>query len=174
MSIRIFTLFGLLVLSTAGHVPAVASGDIQTLGERANAQTGNIADAEQYLASIDHTLELASKGEYGKLKRGSEKRLRAARDLIAGLLEGHASARELPQADRIAIFNAQETIKSIIDSQDKDRMVCSRTTTIGSILPATECMTVGERERRGRDLREGTDKIQRNACVPNEFTPCAK
>ena len=174
MCIRILVLSALLVLSSAGYGSAAASADTKTLSERADAQAESIADTEQYLASIDQALELASKGEYGRLKRGSEEKLQAARDRIAVLLKGHASARELRPDDRIAVFNAQEVIKSIIQNQDKDRMVCRREAPTGSRIPTTECLTVGEREDRGRAASEGTAKVLREVCVPGEANPCGR
>ena len=174
MSIRILVLSALLVLSSAGYGSAAASDDTKTLSERANAQVESIADAKQYLASIDQALALASKGEYGRLKRGSEKNLQAARDRIADLLKGHASARELQPDDRIAVYNAQEVIYSILRSQDKSRMVCRREAPTGSRIPTTECLTVAEREERGRAASESTGNVLREVCVPGETSSCSK
>lgn len=169
---RMLILSCLLVLSSLGHGPAAASGDPQPV-EDANAHAERITDAKKYLADIDQALALAYSGEYGRLKRGSEKQLQTARDRIADLLAGHTSARELPPEDRIAIYDAQQEINSILNNQDKNRVICRREARTGSRLATiNECMTIAEREARANLMREGVDKIQRNFCIPGEGQPC--
>lgn len=153
MSIRIFVLSGLLALSCAGYESAAASDDSNAQAEKATASAQAITDAKAYLAGIDHTLELAGKGEYGRLKRGSERRLQAARERIADLLNGHASTSELRPDDQFALVNAEETIKSIVQNEDKSRVVCRFQASTGSRIAAKECMTVAEREERARQAR---------------------
>lgn len=181
MQIKTFTCVVLIVaaasLAACTTTKPVAAKPVATDTQgpgaaRSDAQAESSTEASQYLATVDHTLALARKGEYGRLERGSEEKLKAARDRIADLLEGHASASELRPDDLIALQNAEAAIKSIIDNQDKDRMVCAREAGLGTRITRTECLTVGEREARGRGAMEVTEKVQREGCIPTVDNPC--
>lgn len=150
MSIRILALTGLLALSSAGYGSAAASQGNRALPDN---QVLLVTDAKEYMARINNTLELASKGEYGQLKRGSESKMRAARDRIAELLHGHATTTEVQGEDRVALVNAEEVIKSVIRNDDKDRIVCTHVAGTGSRLAKKECMSIAEREERARAAR---------------------
>lgn len=160
----------LLAVAIALCGPAWAVSDVQA--KLANEQAERMTDTAEYLATIDHKVALARSGEYGVLRRGSDKTLQAARDRIAGLLAGHASGHELPLEDRLAIYSAQEEIDSIIRSDDKNRMVCRQVATIGTRFATKECRTVGEREERARAGMEATDNLQRVRCFPTVDNPC--
>jgi hypothetical protein len=167
-----------LLVASVLVFPALALGAVgerdksQSLGERAQNNAERITDADAFVLEIDEALELAREGEYGRLKRGTMTRLENARDTIAGLLEGHASAMELPPQERIDLYNAQEQITAALNNDNKGRMVCKREATTGSRLAKTECMTVAEREARARVARESTEKLFRNVCIPGEGQPC--
>ena len=175
---RTLILSCLLALSSAGHVLAAAPGGTQVLAKDANTHAERITDAKQYLADIDNDLALAKNGEYGRLKRGSGDQLQAARDRIADLLEGHATANALSPENRIAIFDAHTLISSILNNQDKNRVVCRKIAKTGSRLTiASECLTIAEREARAQAMRENTDAIQRMDCVPGppgQGNPCGR
>lgn len=174
MRIRIVALSALLILSSAGPGSVAASDATETPSKSAGAQAESVTDANQYLANLDQTLGMARHGDYGRLKRGSEVKLQAVREHIANLLKDHASTSELRPDDRIALANAQEEIKSIINNQEKDRMVCRSEAPTGTRFPTTECMTVGEREGRARAAGEGLEKFRRGECIPNETNTCGR
>lgn len=169
---RILILSCLLVLSSAGHALA-ATPDLQAPAQDANTHAERIKDAKQYLADIDQALAMAASGDYGRLQRGWQERVQAARDRIANLLEGHASARELPPSERSEIYAAQNEINSILNHEDKGRLVCRKVLQTGSRLSkGTECLTVAEREMRAQAVRQNVDKIQRTECIAGEGQPC--
>jgi hypothetical protein len=174
MSVRILVLSMLLVFSGGVRTAAAAvDPDPQTLGERADAQAEQITNAQAFVDEIDRSLALARKGGYGPLKKGSEKTLKADRDVIADLLKGHATASELKPDDRIAVYNAQEEITSILNNKDKNRMVCRKEAPIGTRIQTNICMTVAEREARAAAAKENTGDVQRERCAPGE-TACGK
>lgn len=166
MNMRFLVLCGLLVLPSAGYGSAAVSDVSNAPGKSADAKTEPVTEAQAYLDGIDHTLALAVNGEYGKLRRGSDSRLRAARDRIANLLKGHSSTTELEPEDLIALVNAEAVIKSVIRNQDKDRIVCTLAPGTGSRLASKECLTIAEREARSRTASDGTKFLQRNIMYP--------
>lgn len=169
---RILILSCLLVLSSAGHTLA-ATPDLQPPAKDANANADRIKDAKQYLADIDQALAMAASGDYGRLQRGWQERAQAARDRIADLLEGHTSARELPPGERSEIYAAQNELNSILNHEDKGRLVCRKVFQTGSRLTkATECLTIAEREMRAQAVRQNVDKIQQENCIMGEGQSC--
>jgi hypothetical protein len=142
---------------------------------RADAQVEKIAtNLAKYIGEIDRAIAMAKDGQYGKLQRGSEARLAAARQTIGDLLHDVSDPRQLAPDKRIELFNAHQEIASIINHQDKGRVVCTRERKTGSRLSTTECMTVGEREERARLAAFGTQSMQNNVCTPGEGNSCTR
>lgn len=169
---RIYILSCLLVLSSGGHVLAATPNSLApSLDTNANPQ--QIKDAKQYLADIDLAFATAASGDYGKLQRGWQERALAARDRIAALLEGHASALELSPGERSELHAAQLEINTLLNHEDKGRLVCKKVFQTGSRLnKATECLTIAEREMRAQAVRQNVDKIQQEKCIMGEGQPC--
>jgi hypothetical protein len=167
----------LLLLAATGvdaRISAQSETPVETVAERADAQAAEITDADAFIDEIDTAIGLARSGEYGQLGRSQLSRLDRARNQIAKLLDGHASALELRPDDRIALYNAQEYITSTLRNDDKDRMICKREVRTGTRVPKTECLTVAEREARAETARDNTDKHQRDVCYPGVGNPCKK
>jgi len=166
------TLAAAVLLAVAFNASANVQDSAQAT--RADAQVDKIAsNVAKYIAEIDRAIELAKEGGYGKLQRGSEARLASARETIGTLLRDVADPRELPVDKRLELFNAHETIASIIQHQDKNRVVCTRERKTGSRLGTTECLTVGEREERAKVSAELARDTQRVMCSPGETSTCS-
>jgi hypothetical protein len=145
------------------------------LAARADEQVEKIAtNLAKYIGEIDRAIAMAKDGQYGKLQRGSEARLSNARQTIGDLLHDVSDPRQLSPDQRIELFNAHQEIASIINHQDKSRVVCTRERKTGSRLSTTECMTVGEREERARIASLGTQSMQQNVCTPGEGNACTR
>jgi hypothetical protein len=157
--------------ATAGSIDEQAN----SVSARADAQVEKIsADLAKYIGEIDRAIAMAKSGGYGKLERGSEARLAEARQTIGELLKDVRDPRDLPPDQRIALFNAHETIESVINKQDKNRVVCTRERKTGSRVATTECLTVAEREERNRISQAITRDSQRMTCSPGETSICSR
>jgi hypothetical protein len=53
-------------------------------------------------------------------------------------------AGDLPQTEKIALFNAQEEVNGILKHHDNNRLVCERSVPVGTHLPVTTCRPYGE------------------------------
>jgi hypothetical protein len=143
--------------------------------EAADAEIDRISsNTSKYLHELDRSIELARKGTYGKLPKGASARLSEARDLIGDLLKGDRNPRDLPHDQRLALYNAHSTIESIINNDDKSRVVCKREQHLGSRVATTECLTIGEREELAWHSSQETADLIRNVCNPGEGNPCSK
>ena len=165
-----------LLLALACATPAFAQ-DVDTSAkvEKADAQVERIAsDTEKYLDELDAAIDLAKKGTYGKLPKGASAKLDESRAFIGTLLQGDADPRELQHDQRLALYNAHETIRSIINSDDKSRVVCKREQHLGSRVATTECLTIGEREAIARQSASTTADVLRTTCSPGETSACSR
>jgi hypothetical protein len=173
MFVRVLAAACLLMVSSAVFARATAAGDPASAAERATANAERIPDAEAFLDELETTVKLAQSGGYGPLGRAKMARLDSASIRINALLKGHSSAMELDPKDRLALYNAQETITATLNSDDKSRTICRRSAATGSRLWKTECMTVAEREARARASRESASRLQRTSvCYAGEGNSC--
>ena len=168
MNIRILVMSSLLILS-----PVISASDAtETQSKNPAVQAEADSEVNHYLANLDHTLGMARRGEYGRLKDGSGKKLLVVRQQIGNLLNGHASVKELQPGERLALSNAEEELDSIINKKNKDRMVCRSIASTGTRFSSNECLTVGDREDRAKSAAEAVEKFQRPECTPGEGQSC--
>lgn len=153
----------LLLLAVYGSASAIPQDD---LAARADASVHEITDTDVYMADIERKMDMGRRGDYGRISREDMERAESAQTEIERLLAGHAVASELGTEERVALYNAQELIISILRSDEKDRKICRLVSTTGTRVGKAECLTVAQRERRSiqasRDMRE----IQRLNCRP--------
>jgi hypothetical protein len=167
-------------LSLACASPAFAYAnnplpESQATIEQADAQIDKIAtNTGRYLFELDRAIDLAKKGTYGKLAKGASARMDAARDEIGRLLKGDVDPRSLPHDQRLALYNAHSTIESIINRDDKSRVVCTREQHLGSRVATTECLTIGEREQMAWHSSRDTAELLRETCAPGETSRCGR
>ena len=133
---------------------------------RAEAATAEIRNAQDYLRDLRDSVELAKRGEYGKLSTADRKKLDTSYARIKDLLGDHESPLELSLQDRIAMFNAQEVIVAIVERHPRDTMICRRKKSTGTRIPQTECLTIAQREARSRGAKDAMDRLAKpNPCV---------
>jgi hypothetical protein len=154
-----------LLAALSALAQATPSGVDTDVASRANARVESIRSVDDYLAGIGDAVALAEQGGYGALRSRDEDRLAQAHAQILRLLQGRASALELPLAQRIELYNAQEALVAILRSDDKSRVVCRRIANTGTRIPTTECLSIAERERRARGARLAADKLPRATCM---------
>lgn len=160
MSSRIAVALFLSVL----FLPAVASEPASPGQAGANVSARSsvrIDDVRAYLDRVRNVIALARAGEYGRIKSSDLNRAVAAKEKIEMLLSNRSDTNGLSDEQQLELVNAQETIKSVVQADDKNRVVCTRSVGLGSRLPARECMTVGQREARAASAREATNDLQR-------------
>ncbi len=66
---------------------------------------------------------------------------------MMALLTKAGSVSAMKEADRVALFNAQEHADGILTHTDRNRLVCERSHKMGSNLPENRCSTVADIER---------------------------
>ena len=139
---------GLLVTASFAAIASTPLGTRLDLKNAFDVQRGAILAA------------LADGETYAEIKTEDRRKVGVALDRIAEVLAGRPSAASLSEAEKVAVFNEQEVVNTILTRARADsRMVCTREKTVGSHRTTNVCYTVAERRR----MREQTQ----NALIDN-------
>ncbi|HET6604711.1 MAG TPA: hypothetical protein VFG21_10980 [Xanthomonadaceae bacterium] len=113
-----------------------------------------IEDVPQFLAvERERALKFERSDAYQDLPRDAVRRLEQAQRTLFERLEGHAHASELDHDERIAVFNAQETINAIYAQAEDQKLICERRRVVGSNIPQTVCITKAERDHHRQKIK---------------------
>ncbi|WP_282265785.1 hypothetical protein [Stenotrophomonas sp. PS02298] len=75
---------------------------------------------------------------------------------------------ELPESSRVAVFNDQSLINSILsDAGEDSRLICRREKAVGSRLADNHCMTVAERRRQRNTAQDDMTRARRTMKTTN-------
>jgi hypothetical protein len=135
------------------------------LEAEAVAEADLILDVPGYLAARAEQLHEAEKGSYGRIPRPELDRLRTAYATMGRLLEGRDTAQTLPTREKVELFNAQETISSILKGEFASAVICERNRSTGSNIRNTRCVKRGDREKRREDSQDYM--LRNNHADPN-------
>ena len=106
-------------------------------------------------------------GRFKHLTEEKRERLFANQGTVSSLLKGRQSMQDLSEVDRIAAFNALESIEGILNQAEDDRMVCERVKPIGSNRPKTVCLSVAER-RAAREQAQTDVSNRTQSCIKGQ------
>lgn len=149
-TLRTLIIASLFAAATA--IPAAASPSAQSLD----------ADAIRSQQAEIRTQALAREGRYAGMAEARRQQLLNEQSTVLRLLDGKRAITDLPEKDRIAVFNSLEAISAIINNEDDERMVCRRHKPVGSNRPTTICKTVAQlaAERRSVESDEGRRTLE--------------
>ena len=68
-------------------------------------------------------------------------------DAMDGLFAKYGDVDKMHGDIKVALFNHQEVVNSILLKRDNDRLICSRMAPTGSHIPITKCRTYGDIQR---------------------------
>ena len=138
-----------LVLAIAAAMPAIANET------HPNVDAAAILDQQR---QIRVEVEQRS-GRYKDLPAADRTTLLREQDKVFTLLRDRSAITELPEADRIVVFNSLESISAIVNRAPEEKLVCERTRKVGSHRTETVCMTASERRaRREADAKSLGDR----------------
>lgn len=95
-------------------------------------------------------------GRYEYVKPAEQKTIEKKLAEMAKLFDDAGGAvANMKEEQKIALFNAQETVNSILTLRDRDRVICKKEAPVGSHIPVTSCHTYAQEV----EAREGAKKI---------------
>lgn len=102
--------------------------------------------------------------KYSELKPNDKQAVLNALDRIEWHYDSVATSDQLSGQDRVAMFNDQEIINTIITHAAADsRLICERNMTTGSHLVRVTCMTLAVRKERERNGQDSMRDIERKS-----------
>jgi len=92
--------------------------------------------------------DLTDGTSYAEIGMEQKSQVQAALLRISSAFERYPDLGKMPAAEKVAVFNDQEAINTILTKAGEDsRVICRRETSIGSHMSSNNCMTVAERKR---------------------------
>jgi hypothetical protein len=153
-----------------GFLPVGFASASITATASEGSRTGASSGIDQRLDDVDFALEMARRGDYGRLSRSDLAAVETAHRTVHSILGGVDSLDQLAP-EQLAVVNAAITdINELLQVDDKNRRICKRISVTGSRLGAMECLTVTERELRAKSYRNIAGELQRGFCMPGPRT----
>jgi hypothetical protein len=108
-------------------------------------------------------MQLADGKTYSEISSKDHGEVTAALDRMGVAINAAGSVDALTMEQKVAVFNDQEVVNTLLTSARKDsRLVCKHETTVSSRIPSTKCRTVAERKR----AYEEAQTLIRDAKIP--------
>ena len=98
--------------------------------------------------------EMESGGRYQYVKPDERVKIDTALTEMSALFATNPSVQAMGQDTKIKLFNDQETVNSILQQRDGDRVICKNEAPIGSHIPVTTCHTYAQEV----EARDGAHK----------------
>jgi hypothetical protein len=96
--------------------------------------------------------EFVTKEEYAKVNDNL--------NAMSALFDKFATVSAMDRDTRIALFNDQEVVNSILKRRDSERLICRSELPTGSHIPATKCRTYGDLERSNTETKNFLERFQ--------------
>jgi hypothetical protein len=78
----------------------------------------------------------------------------------------------MSQQDKIQLFNDQESVNSILQQRDGERVICKKEAPIGSHIPVTTCHTYAQEQDAHRANAQQVDQWGRMQCGESGHGMC--
>lgn len=114
------------------------------------------ADTRDKFAAVSANVikEMQHGGRYEFVKPDEREQITAKLAEIGTMFEQNGSVGAMDEKTKIALFNDQEVVNSILTRRDRDRVICTHQAPVGSHIPITTCHTYAQEV----EAREGTLK----------------
>ena len=135
-------------------------------GDKAPIQATNQTDFAKVVANV--RAEMEADGRYAEVAGTERSRVNARLDEMTALFAKNGDVAQMNQADKVALFNAQEEVNGILLKRDGDRLICVNEARSGTHFKNVKCRTAREVER----TRDGAqDWARKGLQLPNDYRP---
>lgn len=144
---RISRLAGLLALALAGaSLAAIASQPAPLRFDEVRAQQAELRTAAK-----------VGTGVFEHMSESSRREMFSRQEHLLALIEGKQTPDELGPNEKVAVFNALESIEAIINRAEDKRIVCRRERVTGSNRKVRVCKSVAQLRREREESRDNLD-----------------
>lgn len=149
-------------------LPAVASSS-GTNTPQVQADTKATFD----IAAAEVRKEMVPGGRFQFLSKEESSKVNTSLDAIGTLFDKYGAVDNMDHVVKLALFNDQEVVNSILAKRDDLRLICKRVRKTGTRLPTTDCRTYGDIQRAQAATHDNLDKFfqiyqQRQPAPPNQ------
>jgi hypothetical protein len=128
----------------------------------ASAQTKAVDVAKPFEEQRRQVLADLNEDKYREISVEDRSAVTAALGRILQHLQTQPDPAQLPEHNRVAVFNDQSLINTILTQAAADsRLICRRERTVGSNMPQNNCLTVAERRRQKNNAQDSVMRMQR-------------
>jgi len=143
-------MFRHLAVALLFSIPAFCAAESKSAAKEKAVVAQTLADFDVQSAAVREGMQPG--GIYSYINDGDKRHVEQRLEEMHQLLEQHSGQSELSKADRIALFNSQEDLNSVLLQNDNNRLECESGAHTGSRIHVTTCKTHGElMERQRRD-----------------------
>ena len=111
--------------------------------------------------------EMEDGGKYEYVKPDERKKIDDALAKMTELFEQSGAVANMKEEQKIALFNNQEIVNSILTLRDRDRVICKKEAPVGSHIPVTSCHTYGQEVEAREGAKKTMDDWGRPLCAGN-------
>ena len=148
-------IFALLLLPFTAQATAKDQEDLNVVAQPFQQQAAQIRE------------DIATGDKYAEIAPEDRTSVLAALTRIDTQLSAAGNVDGLSEAAKVAVFNDQELINTILTkARDDSRMLCRREVVTGSHRKQNVCLTVAERERRRVDHKDILTRHNQKHTVP--------
>jgi hypothetical protein len=131
---------------------------------RENSVKADTAEAFSQLAD-NVRREMVPGGKYEYIKPDEKQKVDAALEQMTKLFDEHGTVAAMTQDQKVALFNAQEVVNSILTLRNRDRVICKNEAPLGSHIPKTSCHTYAQEVEAREGAKKMMDDWGRPLCV---------
>ena len=124
------------------------------------------ADSKDKFAQVQDQIrdEMKPGGKYEYVKQKERFTIDQKFQEMDALFAAHDTVAAMSPQDKIALFNAQETVNSILQQRDRDRVICTKQVPIGSHIPITTCHTYAQEQDANQVTHNNLESWSRPQC----------
>jgi hypothetical protein len=104
--------------------------------------------------AADVRRQMENGGRYQYVKPDERTKVDTALTEMSTIFAANESVASMPEETKIKLFNDQETVNSILQQRDGERVICKKEAPVGSHIPITSCHTYAQEV----EARDGTKK----------------
>jgi hypothetical protein len=155
-----------MVLGAACVVMASVGGAKENYHEVVSAKTGEAFS--QVAENVRHEMEAGGRYEFVNPAERAE----IDKNLVAmtALFREKGSVDKMSEPQKVALFNGQEMVNSILTKRDSDRVICENRVPVGSHIPKTTCHTFGQEEEARRGTNQEINALKHTQCMSSSAT----
>jgi hypothetical protein len=153
------------ILIAAAVAASVAFCGVAGAKENYKEKAFNADSRDKFEAvATDVRKEMEPGGRYQYVRPDERKKIDTALTEMTAIFAANDSVAAMNQDTKIKLFNDQETVNSILQQRDGERVICKNEAPVGSHIPVTSCHTYAQEVEARNGTKNQMSEWGRSAC----------